>query len=65
MTGKRSGSTAPTPLFAPGEVGIMGSYASFFGFLLIATILSYRQIIWTFLNWCGPVSPRRTSPWSS
>ncbi|MDN7024274.1 hypothetical protein FGU65_05105 [Methanoculleus sp. FWC-SCC1] len=37
--------TPGKPLFSAGEVGVVGSYASFFGFLLIATILSYRQII--------------------
>ncbi len=37
--------TSARPLFSSGEVGVIGSYASFFGFLLIATILSYRQIV--------------------
>jgi hypothetical protein len=37
-------------LFSPGEVGIIGSYSSFFGFLLIATILSYRHIILTLIE---------------
>ena len=32
------------PFLSSEEVAILGSYASFFGFLLIATLLSYRQI---------------------
>jgi hypothetical protein len=30
--------------FSSEDVGVIGSYASFYGFLLVATILAYRQI---------------------
>lgn|GEM_PF-2862273 len=35
----------------------MGSCASFFGLLLIATILSYRSIIWTLFDLVRPGIP--------
>lgn len=30
--------------FSSEDIGIIGSYASFYGFLLVATVLAYRQI---------------------
>lgn len=38
------------PLYSREEVGIIGSYSSFFGFLLIATILSFRHIVLTLIE---------------
>jgi len=47
VPGKKQSRLAP---FSPEEDSIIGSYSSFFGFLLILTILSYRHIILTVID---------------